>query len=329
MSIFFMQEVVRICDRYLSADNTGYLKQILVLVLIFHMIMGVSFMKMEEYERKHPRIVREVDVSFLCSAPPPAPEFRVGEIPRPIQLTPGLDPDAGGEASARPHSEKTSLPTPKADKTHEQPAMEQANQTVSRVRTEAPPISRSTFDNVKSDPTMIASSIKKTPLSQLFASIADSPVSGDDYAGGRPSDDSENGVGVGGHGSSKDGNGKDGILPGSGSGSELVGGEEKVTLKVEHLRAMGDISRYRFAVLAALAKSYHPSRKSEPVTVRFEIGKDGELLHVEILSSSGNRKTDKEALEAVENTQFPPHPDWYKGQTLTFQIDLGRMEDAR
>lgn len=316
MSISFMAEVVKISDRFFdrkdpdSIDRQGQLNQVLVVVVIFHAIMGIAFVKMEEYEKKHPRIIRDVDVSFEFTAPPPAPEFRVGEVPKPITLTEGENPDSGSAASAKPlEADKVSLPTPKAPETLPVPTPE-SRPTVSRATTVAPPVSVTTNNNVKAAPVAVP---KSSPTS--------SQASGAPQEGGAP-DGKEGGVGPGGDGTGGTGTGEGD--PGSGSGFGTVGGE--IATRVGGTRAVGNIAPYRKGLLMRIAQNWHPKRKNESMTVQIVIAKDGQLLSCEIIESSGNKRSDAEAQAAVEATEFDPLPEWYKGEQLTFKIDLAKVE---
>ena len=329
MSISFMAEVVKISDRFLdrkdpdSIDRQGQLNQVVVVVVIFHAIMGIAFVKMEEYERKHPRIIRDVNVNFEFTAPPPAPEFRVGDVPKPITLTEGENPDSGSAAAAKPHeADKVSLPTIKAEETQPVPTPEQARPVVSRETNVAAPVSITQQNNVKAAPvTAPKSSPKAAPHTAMAGANSNSPASGAPQEGGSP-DGKEGGTGTGGDGSGGQGTG-DGD-PGTGSGFGTVGGE--IATKVGGTRAVGNIAPYRKGLLLKIAANWHPKRKNESVTVQIAIGKDGTLLSCDVVESSGNKRSDAEAKAAVEATEFDPLPEWYKGEQLVFKIDLSKVE---
>src|SRR5215470_5798038 len=80
-----MQSALRITDRFYDArdpesiERQGRLQNCIVLVFIFHMMMVVAFIKLQEYEAAHPRIIRDVDVSFEFAPPPPE------AAPKPLQ----------------------------------------------------------------------------------------------------------------------------------------------------------------------------------------------------------------------------------------------------
>jgi TonB family protein len=324
-----MAEVVKISDRFLdrkdpdSIDRQGQLNQVVVVVVIFHAIMGIAFVKMEEYERKHPRIIRDVNVNFEFTAPPPAPEFRVGDVPKPITLTEGENPDSGSAAAAKPlESDKVSLPTIKAEETQPVPTPEQARPVVSRETNVAAPVAITQQNNVKAAPiTAPKSSPKAVPHTSMAGANSNSPASGAPQEGGSP-DGKEGGTGTGGDGSGGQGTG-DGD-PGTGSGFGTVGGE--IATKVGGTRAVGNIAPYRKGLLLKIAANWHPKRKNESVTVQIAIGKDGTLLSCDVVESSGNKRSDAEAKAAVEATEFDPLPEWYKGEQLVFKIDLSKVE---
>lgn len=329
MSISFMAEVVRISDRFFdrkdpdSIDRQGQLNQVLVVVVIFHTIMGIAFVKMEEYERKHPRIIRDVNVNFEFTAPPPAPEFRVGDVPKPITLTEGENPDSGSASAAKPlESDKVSLPTPKAEETMPVPTPEQARPVVSRVTSVSAPVAVTQQHDVKAAPVQAPKSSPKAPPNAATAgTTSNTPASGAPQEGGSP-DGKEGGVGPGGDGMGGQGNGEGD--PGTGTGYGTVGGE--IATKVSGTRAVGNIAPYRKSLLVKIAANWHPKRKNEQITVQLSIGKDGTLLSCEIIESSGNKRSDAEAEAAVEATEFDPLPEWFRGEQLTFRIDLSRVE---
>jgi TonB family protein len=320
MSITFMQEVVRITDRYFdrrdpdSIDRQGQLNQVVALVVIFHAIMGIGFAKMEEHERRHPRIIRDVNVAFEFSAPPPAPEFRVGEVPKAITLTEGENPDSGAASSAKPREADTvSLPTPKAPETLTTPTPEQAKPVVSHQTTVAPSVAVTTTQTIKAAPVQAP---KKSLMLQNIAS-------GAPKEGGGP-EGKEGGVGDGGEGTG--GSGKGEGDPGTGSGYGNVGGD--IATRVSGgTRAMGNIGPYRKDLLMRIAQNWmHSKYHSEALTIQIIIGKEGQVLSTEIVESSGNKRADKEALAIIEGTEFAALPDWYKGDQLLFKIDLAKVE---
>lgn len=328
-----MQNVVKISDRFLnskdpdSIDRQGQLNQVLVLVVIFHAIMGIYFVKMEEYEKKHPRIIRDTDVQFEIAAPPPAPEFRVGSVPRPITLTEGESTDAGSAAAAKPKdADKVTLPTIKAEETQPVPTPEQAQPVMARNTTVAPPVAVTTASSVKASPVNAPkTSPKARPVTDLAGARSNSQASGAPSEGGSP-DGKEGGTGEGGDGAGGQGTG-DGD-PGTGSGAGTVGGDMLTRLTGNSSRATGNIAPYRKAMLLAIAGNWHPRRKTDTIIVRIEIAKDGSVANVEVKESSGNKKADAEAVAAIESTEFPPLPEWYKGETLTFEVDMTKAAEG-
>jgi len=332
MSISFMAKVVKISDRFFdrkdpdSIDRQGQLNQVLVVVVIFHAIMGIAFVKMEEYERKHPRIIRDVDVSFEFSAPPPAPEFKVGDVPKAITLTEGENPDSGSSSSARPQEADTvSLPTIKAAEMLPVPTPEQAKPVASHETTVAPPVAVVPTQTIRAMPVQAPKSQPKAPTNTALAgTTSNSQASGAPHAGGGP--DGQDGVGDGGDGSG--GQGKGPGDPGTGSGYGNIGGDIAMNLKAV-ARPMGNIAPYRKDMLMRIAANYHPKHKDASMTMQIQIGRDGQVLSVEVKESSGNKHADKEAEVAIEATEFAPLPDWYKGDNLTFKIDFAKVENLQ
>lgn len=326
-----MAEVVRITDRFCdrknpeSIDRQGKLGQVVVLVMIFYVIMGIAFVKMQELEKKKPRIIHDVDVAFELYAPPPEPTFRVGEVPKPISLSEGENANPGSEAAPKPaQTDAVSLPSIAAPETLKQQTQVQAKPVASHVVTEAAPVAVTSTNMIKSI-VPAAAKPKQAPSDTKNPNVAGvlstAPTSGSAMAGGTP-DSQGGGVGTGGEGTGGTGTGSGDA--GSGSGTGIAGGQ--IATKVEGTRAMGNIAPYRKDMLIRIAQNWHPKRKNESIIVLVTIDHEGKLLADEILESSGNKRSDKEALAAIEGTEFAPLPDWYKGDQLQFKINLDKVE---
>jgi TonB family protein len=326
-----MAEVVRITDRFCdrknpeSIDRQGKLGQVAILVLIFYAIMGIAFVKMQELEKKKPRIIHEVDVAFELYTPPPEPTFKVGDVPKPISLSEGENANPGSEAAPKPTASDTvSLPTIEAPETQKNPTQIQAKPVASHTVTESAPVMVTSTNTIKTT-VPSAAMPKKAPSDSKNPTVAGvlstAPTSGSAMAGGTP-DSQGGGVGTGGEGTGGSGTGSgDG---GSGSGTGIAGGQ--IATRVENSRAMGNIAPYRKDMLIRIAQNWHPKRKNESIIVLVTIDHEGKLLADEILESSGNKKSDKEALAAIEGTEFAGLPDWYKGEQLQFKINLDKVE---
>jgi TonB family protein len=330
-----MAEVVRITDRFCdrknpdSIDRQGKLGQVVALVMIFYAIMFIAFIKFQELEKKHPRIIHDVDVSFEFTAPPPEPTFKVGEMPKPISLTEGENANPGSEAAAKPAASDTvALPTIKAEETTKTPNL-QAKPVAANKVTEAAPVMVTSTNVIKTqapDAKSMPKQAPTTPTNTTMAGIENrQQTSGSAQAGGTP-DGAAGGTGTGGEGNGGTGTGAGD--PGAGSGFGMAGGQ--IATKLENTgRAMGNIAPYRKDMLIRIAQNWHPKRKTESIIIIVTIDHDGKLLADEIFQSSGNKKSDKEALAAVESTEFAPLPDWYKGDQLQFKISMDKVEQAQ
>jgi TonB family protein len=325
-----MAEVVRITDQFCdrrnpdSIDRQGKLSQVAILVLIFYCMMGIAFIKMQEMERKHPRIIHDVDVSFEFTAPPPVPTFKVGELPKPISLTEGQNVNPGSEAA--PSAAKTdtvALPTIEAPKVLDHPTQVQAQPKAARKVVEAAPTAVVSTNETTAAPSAAVRTRPDANKDSTVAGVASQvPTSGAPTAGGSP-DGQGGGSGTGGEGTG--GTGTTSGDPGAGTGFGLAG--STIATKLENTgRAMGNIAPYRKEMLIRIAQNWHPRRKSESIIVLVTIDHEGKLLSDEILQSSGNKKSDKEALAAIEATEYTSLPDWYKGDQLQFKINLDKVE---
>lgn len=323
-------DVVRLSDRLFdkkdpnSIDRAGSLTSLLVAVFIFHAVLFIGFLKMEEIEKKHKRIIHDVDVQMAYAAPPPDPTFKVGEIPRPISLTEGDNPNPGSEAAPKPaKADTTSLPTIKAPETAPTQQMEQAKPVQSRITTVAPPVAVTSTNVIKAvKAPQIKQAPTKAPAAPTVGAASTQQASGSPTAGGT-ADGVEGGIGTGGAGQGGAGTGEGD--PGSGSGFGTSGGEI-ATATQKTTRPMGNIAPYRKDLLVRIAHNWTPKRKSENIIVLLTLNHDGGVISTEILQSSGNKRADKEALSAIESTEYAALPEWYKGESLTFKIELAKVE---
>lgn len=325
-----MAEVVRITDQFCdrrnpdSIDRQGKLGQVSILVMVFYLIMGIAFVKMQEMEHKHPRIIHDVDVSFEFSAPPPEPTFKVGEMPRPISLTQGENLNPGSAAAPSATSSKSvSLPSIQAPEILQHPTQVQAQPRAARKVVEAAPTAVAETNETRAAPSQQVRAQPAPEKNSPIAGVASTvPTSGAAEAGGDP-----NAVG-GGSGTGGDGTGGTGTTsgdPGAGTGNGMAGSQ--IATRLENTgRAMGNIAPYRKQMLIRIAQNWHPKRKSESIIVLVTIDHEGKLLSDEVLQSSGNKKSDKEALAAIEATEYDALPEWYKGDQLQFKINLDKVE---
>lgn len=320
MSISFMHEAVKISDRFSdsrdpdSIDRKGQLNQVVILVVIFHAIMGIAFVKMEEYERKHPRLKSDMDLQFQISIPAPEPEFRVVHCPKPIGL---IEESPEAKSSSKQKSrenQKVTLPVIKAEQTQQLPSLPPATPQLSRETIVQPPIAVLNTNMVKSLPSVnLTGSPNSKPLVNTVGPRSESMPSGAAFEGGDPAEDDSNGSGSG---QSDDGTGT-----GTGTGVGDHDGSLISRLSGNSSRASGNIAPYRKELLIRIAANWHPRKKAQLVLV-VEIAADGSVSNVEVKESSGSNRVDAEAVSAVESTEFPPLPKWYGGDSLRFEIDL-------
>ncbi|MBY0360093.1 MAG: TonB family protein [Candidatus Obscuribacterales bacterium] len=331
MNIAMMQEVIRISDRFMdrrdpdSIDRPGQLASVLVVVFIVHALMLIAFLKLEELERKHPRIIHDVDVQFVFQAPPPVPSFKVGEVPKPISLTEGDNPNPGSAAAKPQEASKLTLPTVKAPEALTPPATQVARPAVSHKTTVAPPVMVTPTNTIKAAPIPIAKLPSPPIPNPVTGQLSTSTASGSLQNAGAPG---SNNVGTG---NKNEGVAGQGTGPGSeqGTGSGPKEGGQIATVLPNIQRAKGNIGPYRKDLLKRIAQNWHPKKRFDNIVVLAEIGHDGKLLRAELIGSSGNKKADREAVDAIEATEFAPLPDWYKGESIPFKIELAQVEAAQ
>ncbi len=319
------QSALRITDRFYDTrdpdtmERQGRLQNCVVLVFIFHMMMMVAFIRLQEYEVAHPRVIRDVDVSFEFTPPPPEPPPKALDMPRGISLSAGGAP--GSEAAPKALAPKVDVPAVTAPEIKPVQTPVETRPVPSRKTTVAAPVAVTSTNVIKSP---IASVPRESPTPKPPPPVAGptTPAAGAPAAGGGP-DGVAGGTGTGGKGDGGTGTGQGG----DGSGTGAGGGTAIATsLPAGLSRAMGNIAPYRKDLLLRLAGNWHPKKQYDPIILLLSIDKEGNLLGAEIFQSSGSKKADKEALAAAQATQYAPLPDWYKGEQLTFKIEMSKVE---
>jgi len=320
------QSALRITDRFYDTrdpdtiERQGRLQNCIVLVFIFHMMMVVAFVKLQEYEVAHPRIIRDVDVSFEFTPPPPPPP-KAMEMPKDITLSAGGAP--GSEAAPQALAPKVEVPAVKQPEVKPVPVPVEARPVPSHKTTAAAPVSVTSTNVIKTPVGAVTPKQAPTPKPPPpVAGPTATASAGAPTEGGGP-DGVAGGTGTGGKGEGGTGTGEGGNGAGTGQGG---GTQIATSLPTGLTRAMGNIAPYRKDLLLRLAANWHPKKQYDPIILLLSIDKEGNLLSSEIFQSSGSKKADKEALAAAQATQYAPLPDWYKGEQLTFKIEMSKVE---
>jgi len=85
--------------------------------------------------------------------------------------------------------------------------------------------------------------------------------------------------------------------------------------------SVGSVREYAKSVSQALARTKPKGVGAQGITkLRFTISSSGRLSSVAIVTSSGDNKLDKTAIEAVRHAVFPPPPAGMTISQLTFEI---------
>ena len=338
MSVSMLHEAVRITDRFYgigdveAMDRQGRLQNCIILVFIFHMMMVITFLKLEELEKARPRIIKDVNVAFEFIPPPPPPPPQVKEKPKVLSLTAGDLPQPGSEAAPKPlPSDAVEMPAIKAPTVEPVPEPVPAKPVPSRRTTQAPPVALTPTNVIESRfqaPSQLQTKPREMPAEHIpviAGNPAERPLSGATRQGGAPDGDAA-GTGTGGIGTG--GTGQGAGDRGAGAGFGDAGGIPIATrLPVAATRAMGNIAPYRKDLLMRIARNWQPQTKSIDLIVLLTLDHDGNLLGSRIFKSSGKKKEDKLALKAIQATAFAALPDWYKGDQLTFKVQLSKAED--
>lgn len=332
MSVSFMHEVLNIADRFVDCkdpdtlDRQGHLTQVLIVVVIFHLIMGISFIKMEEYEHKHPHFIVDPEVSFEFTPLPALPRSALDEIPNPISPVQDFaDPGNEDQAKSKPEN-KISIPTNKALEVQVKPRPEPARTSYSHILTSTPPPPVAVTANNPLKPELTQADPNSPEIvpgsNDLAGSSSTSPASGASYLAGGI----EDGVAIG-NGKGIDGSGGPGHHAGDeGTGSNKGNPGDKISTTLPQTkRAMFNITPYCKQIRLQLASNWHLKLKTD-LMVLFVIGRDGKVLSAEISKSSGRKRLDAQAVAAIESIDFDPIPEGYRGDSLTFQVDLSSLK---
>ncbi len=318
--MFNTSQVLRFTDRWFdpvhpeSFARQGKLFSCVVLVAIFHIIMSIAFVKMQEWEQKHNKhIVRQVEIIFspLMVAPP---EFhKQAAIPLAQVLIPFEEKNTGSKAGAQ-------LGT-----THESAELRSDEKVISKI--DKLQIETSTQKTVS--PNSIISSDAKAPAEhkeQLTLALSRSAKIDHetDASITAPSDVSTDGETD--HGIDKD-LGRDGSTVGNYGNDNAPPGNEPKHQENIALSSSGNIAPYRKDLLLRIAQNWKPpSNRAVNVIVWLVINKEGRAIMASIIASNASKRTQRETLEAINSTEFAPLPDWCKSDTLSFKIDLRNFE---
>lgn len=127
------------------------------------------------------------------------------------------------------------------------------------------------------------------------------------------------------------------LPPGAATNARVIGLADKLIVPEERLvtgngirvtpHSIGNITPYRKDLMEELKKHWEAgSGKVAPVLL-VEIAKNGSLVRVEVLESSGDTQRDHSAEEAVQKARFTPLPDWYRGESIPFKIDFAKVRE--
>lgn len=328
MNIQMMHEVTRISDRFIgreslnSIDKQGRLISVVAMVFVFHIVTGVALFKMDEFSEKRTRFIPNLDIAFeadvLLKALPTPP---VTPVPPAMALTKGLINSPGGMIADKLAAEKLTIPIPVA-----------AQQTDVVVAARPAAAEQNRKSDVRPDTASEESTSESTAVAtrtqnegkQLGVNVARNESGAPANSGNSEGSDFGKEDGKAGHA------GVGGV--GSVSGIEGQGGEEGLaggnlptalaTLPVIPTTQKRDIAPYRDNLVALLANNWKVRGRVKGLTVYILIGSGGEVVESRIVRSSGKDSVDRSVLEAVRNTQFEPLPEWYKGDSLPFQIEM-------
>jgi TonB family protein len=90
-----------------------------------------------------------------------------------------------------------------------------------------------------------------------------------------------------------------------------------------------NIRAYKQDLLARLAKLCKPVQQHDRIIITLTVSRAGRAIRCELIESSGSDQVDREVLEAAKSAEYAPVPAWYKGEQLTFRLDLSTAHDEQ
>lgn len=318
--MFNTAAVIRFADRWFDRahpdciDRQGKLLSCVVLVTIFHAIMSIAFVKMEEWQRQHAKPYHELHISFAGMIEPQ--EFtrksKAQEEPDPLNLITIQNRNTGSQSGAKLGQEQAASKAKiecKGIESNKLRIRQTKTEMIQRDTNEPSLIKNQQQQISNEDPSgLISSKIASVDPSQQELGIRD----GNNQAEAEKGDG--NGVGI------------SGIQAGNYGRDDDPPGEAK-TPSEQMKQLYEDIAPYHKDLLTRIAKEWKVNSKhAVRVLVWLTIAKDGRLLRSEIIETSGNKRIDKQTLETVREIEYAPLPDWCKRDHLSFKVDLRNFE---
>lgn len=93
--------------------------------------------------------------------------------------------------------------------------------------------------------------------------------------------------------------------------------------------SMGNIGPYKKDLMKRLAANFPIVSDEILPTILITINHDGKLSKVELYDSYDDKKLVKAALYAASVTEYAPLPDWYKGQDVTFKVNMSSVQSLK
>lgn len=318
--MFSTQDVVRLSDRWFdpahpdAISRQGRLESCIVLVTLFHIVMSIAFMKVDEYERKHaPRRIIPSDLEFVefMIAPPELKHVKL-EQPTPVALIESKDNDTGGKSGGKEGSKNAAAELKSDNKDTADNRKLTVNTTELKKEALAPDPPKDTSAELsrKNESATQDQLAFAAPTGEIVNPNAPIDVRGSNGGGGE-TDDEQIGQSQG----------RDGSSSGGGE-NELPPGSERPKAAHSNI-GIGDIHPYHKELLYKISQEWEaPTKKAVRLLVLIDVQNDGKLISAGVIESSGNAKVDKQALEAVRRTAFDPFPDWCRRAHLRFKVEL-------
>ncbi|MBX9573280.1 MAG: energy transducer TonB [Candidatus Obscuribacterales bacterium] len=318
--MFTTKDVVRLSDRWFdhshpdAISRQSRLQSCVVLVTVFHVVMSIAFAKIDEFERaRAPKrvVTSEYAFEFMIA---PAELKHVIPVPKPVTLLPGKEQETGGLTGARQGSKNEAAPILKDDT---------SAQNVEKIALNTSRVSNPLISQPLDIPSMQPRPIKNEQL------LASSPTG--QQINERVDAAAARGIEFGGAGQEEEGagnsDGRDGEQ--DGGGDDVLAPSSPIPEKVAPStpqQVLINVAPYRKQMLIKLSQEWDaPTTKPVRVVLLIDIANDGSLLSAAVVESSGSKKEDRRALDAVHRTTFDPFfPEalFQLKKHCVFKIDL-------
>ncbi len=315
MSLSMVQESVRIADKFHGARDAeavltrGRFENALILVFVAHMLLVVSFLNIRIATPAATKPSNTLSFCYELRPPPVEPPLELPQFKPDLHRSP-KEIESPSKSGAVPITDGTAAKSKRIAAHLTTKSLNQRTP-LHASNSEAPHLPREILND--SQLATVSHALPSTP--NVHNNAIQPPSNGivDDHS---PSDAPASNT-----------TGKDKIGQGGGPGKDSNdnGGREAQKPEVSPT-GLWDVGPYRKRLLINIARNWHPAEPVESIVVLITVDRTGNLLDAKLVTGTGRKNLDEEALNAVRATEFESFPDEFKGKQLRFKIELSKVE---